>query len=159
MVFIGPLNLMINMLWMISCIAAAVTLFYLGDSLLSLVQGRASSTSIVLAYVKTVGPYYKWTNRAWRGVKAGGREAEKKGSWIKRVSCQGHWCGGSDTCTLTTCWLALMYVGSVVTVCEGGKKTYPTFDTFSYLMSAKETNTKECHPYFLSRGKKNTKIW
>lgn len=64
--------------------------------------------------------------------------------------------------TLTTCRLfsvALMYVGSVVTVCEGGKKnTYPTFDTFSYLMSAKETNTKECHPYFLSRGEKNTKI-
>lgn len=87
---------MINMLWMISCIAAAVTLFYLCDSLLSLVQGRASSTSIVLTYAKTVGPHYKWTNRAWRGVKAGGREAEEKGSWIKRVSCQGHWCGGSD---------------------------------------------------------------
>lgn len=153
---------MINMLWMISCIAAAVTLFYLCDSLLSLVQGRASSTSIVLTYAKTVGPHYKWTNRAWRGVKAGGREAEEKGSWIKRVSCQGHWCGGSDR---HLDHVQVFQHGTDVCGqcgdCLWGreKKTYPTFDTFSYLMSAKETNTKECHPYFLSRGEKNTKIW
>lgn len=71
-------------------------------------------------------------------------------------------CGGSDGYLEHASWLlgtVLVYVGSEVSVCEGGtEKKYAAFDTFRYLTSEKETNFehKECHPFFLLRGKKTT---